>query len=71
KSAQIREILISESAWEEMTCLFAPSLTDFASGTAHCSYSHLMTPGCLVCRWVIGINRRNLIQMDEIFYQTQ
>ena len=28
KSAQIREILISESAWEEMTCLFAPSLTD-------------------------------------------
>ncbi|MGF8171749.1 hypothetical protein AAGO91_22110, partial [Klebsiella pneumoniae] len=26
-SAQIREILISESAWEEMTCLFAPSLT--------------------------------------------
>ncbi|MBL3241073.1 hypothetical protein ELP43_09170 [Klebsiella pneumoniae] len=28
KSAQIREILISESAWEEMTCLFAPSLYD-------------------------------------------
>ena len=28
KSAQIREILISESAWEEMTCLFAPSLDD-------------------------------------------
>ncbi|HBW2991599.1 TPA: hypothetical protein MEW43_004689 [Klebsiella pneumoniae] len=28
KSAQIREILISESAWEEMTCLFAPSLND-------------------------------------------
>ncbi|MCY6796252.1 hypothetical protein OYA92_11435, partial [Escherichia coli] len=26
-SAQIREILINESAWEEMTCLFAPSLT--------------------------------------------
>nr|WPB11759.1 hypothetical protein pVet7_000042 [Escherichia coli] len=26
KSAQIREILINESAWEEMTCLFAPSL---------------------------------------------
>ncbi len=30
KSAQIREILISESAWEEMTCLFAPSLASFA-----------------------------------------
>ncbi|KAA1755569.1 DUF1471 domain-containing protein, partial [Klebsiella pneumoniae] len=27
--AQIREILISESAWEEMTCLFAPSLALF------------------------------------------
>ncbi|MCQ8636108.1 hypothetical protein JEJ81_25485, partial [Klebsiella pneumoniae] len=33
KSAQIREILISESAWEEMTCLFAPSLAMSASGT--------------------------------------
>ncbi|EFM4131704.1 poly-beta-1,6-N-acetyl-D-glucosamine biosynthesis protein PgaD [Escherichia coli] len=30
KSAQIREILISESAWEEMTCLFAPSLIVWA-----------------------------------------
>ncbi|MDC8583698.1 hypothetical protein, partial [Klebsiella pneumoniae] len=30
-SAQIREILISESAWEEMTCLFAPSLTVITS----------------------------------------
>ncbi|MGP6627940.1 hypothetical protein ACTZMY_27325, partial [Klebsiella pneumoniae] len=29
--AQIREILISESAWEEMTCLFAPSLDTSAS----------------------------------------
>ncbi|MDZ2231633.1 hypothetical protein M1913_20955, partial [Klebsiella pneumoniae] len=32
KSAQIREILISESAWEEMTCLFAPSLGMMLSG---------------------------------------
>ena len=31
KSAQIREILISESAWEEMTCLFAPSLNAVAA----------------------------------------
>ncbi|MEJ1554539.1 hypothetical protein SMA77_27715, partial [Escherichia coli] len=31
KSAQIREILISESAWEEMTCLFAPSLYCFTN----------------------------------------
>jgi hypothetical protein len=39
KSAQIREILISESAWEEMTCLFAPSLaveTALARGDAAC-----------------------------------
>ncbi|WP_252005333.1 hypothetical protein, partial [Klebsiella pneumoniae] len=34
KSAQIREILISESAWEEMTCLFAPSLIVFDSISA-------------------------------------
>ncbi len=32
KSAQIREILISESAWEEMTCLFAPSLSQIMVG---------------------------------------
>ncbi len=32
KSAQIREILISESAWEEMTCLFAPSLGNWIDG---------------------------------------
>ncbi|WP_205691628.1 flotillin domain-containing protein [Escherichia coli] len=34
KSAQIREILISESAWEEMTCLFAPSLAEQALSAA-------------------------------------
>ncbi|MDZ1947413.1 transcriptional regulator, partial [Klebsiella pneumoniae] len=31
KSAQIREILINESAWEEMTCLFALSLIENSS----------------------------------------
>ncbi|WP_368843375.1 YjeJ family protein, partial [Klebsiella quasipneumoniae] len=38
KSAQIREILISESAWEEMTCLFAPSLNLFSHylGVLYC-----------------------------------
>ncbi|WP_236248897.1 hypothetical protein [Enterobacter kobei] len=35
KSAQIREILISESAWEEMTCLFAPSLSLHLQNTPH------------------------------------
>lgn len=28
KAAQIREVLISESAWEELTRLFAPSLAE-------------------------------------------
>ncbi|OSL29004.1 hypothetical protein ECRG_01043 [Escherichia coli H617] len=38
KSAQIREILINESAWEEMTCLFAPSLVQkFYILYANCS----------------------------------
>ncbi len=32
KSAQIREILINESAWEEMTCLFALSLDKKGGG---------------------------------------
>ncbi|CAM7207578.1 resolvase domain-containing protein [Enterobacter hormaechei] len=32
KSAQIREILINESAWEDMTCLFAPSLDRMENG---------------------------------------
>ncbi len=41
KSAQIREILISESAWEEMTCLFAPSLA-FGMYAGYCGT--LMTP---------------------------
>ncbi|MEJ1867750.1 IS30 family transposase, partial [Escherichia coli] len=38
KSAQIREILISESAWEEMTCLFAPSLESYSATNAQNSY---------------------------------
>ncbi len=41
KSAQIREILISESAWEEMTCLFAPSLMDSLSKGSPLSTTYL------------------------------
>lgn len=41
KSAQIREILISESAWEEMTCLFAPSLADFLGALVGASFPHI------------------------------
>ncbi|MDN6995731.1 hypothetical protein EXW85_23925 [Klebsiella pneumoniae] len=40
KSAQIREILISESAWEEMTCLFAPSLGLYDMGLSGAEWSN-------------------------------
>ncbi len=40
KSAQIREILISESAWEEMTCLFAPSLVSLLRRIAFSYYDY-------------------------------
>ncbi|WP_258923037.1 helix-turn-helix transcriptional regulator, partial [Klebsiella pneumoniae] len=42
KSAQIREILISESAWEEMTCLFAPSL-NISPKTIHSHKKNIMS----------------------------
>ncbi|WP_230809413.1 LuxR C-terminal-related transcriptional regulator, partial [Klebsiella pneumoniae] len=40
KSAQIREILISESAWEEMTCLFAPSIAQKLGISHKTIFSH-------------------------------
>ncbi|MCK2902700.1 hypothetical protein MZF59_16100, partial [Escherichia coli] len=49
-SAQIREILISESTWEEMTCLFAPSLADcnfYISAEADSQIPHENTPAAL------------------------
>ncbi|MBY5208783.1 hypothetical protein FP378_04785, partial [Enterobacter hormaechei] len=53
KSAQIREILISESAWEEMTCLFAPSLA---------SNSSLIIPYCFEYNEAIN----NMIELSII-----
>ncbi|MGU9895562.1 hypothetical protein ACRXFS_00005, partial [Klebsiella pneumoniae] len=44
KSAQIREILISESAWEEMTCLFAPSLSIALAVAADYAQARELTP---------------------------
>ncbi|MGP3205126.1 mgtA regulatory leader peptide MgtL, partial [Klebsiella pneumoniae] len=45
-SAQIREILISESAWEEMTCLFAPSLV---ARVYHRHYCHtILSEGAII-----------------------
>ncbi|RRB34935.1 curli production assembly/transport protein CsgE, partial [Escherichia coli] len=43
KSAQIREILISESAWEEMTCLFAPSLIQYINSITKFIYDQWHT----------------------------
>ncbi len=56
KSAQIREILISESAWEEMTCLFAPSLAiDFKEVTKTSFVSKLKAhPGKVHIAIVVG-----------------
>jgi hypothetical protein len=47
KSAQIREILISESAWEEMTCLFAPSLELISKewSQLRAQYVRILVPG--------------------------
>ncbi|MDR4543931.1 hypothetical protein PAG33_18915, partial [Klebsiella quasipneumoniae] len=50
-SAQIREILISESAWEEMTCLFAPSLI-----VLHSAFSGLIK------NWLLDPQRFDLYQ---------
>ncbi|MCQ9108248.1 hypothetical protein NDJ95_18240, partial [Klebsiella pneumoniae] len=52
KSAQIREILISESAWEEMTCLFAPSVGSAETNQemppdSHCAYSRIFPTSSL------------------------
>lgn len=40
QSARIREILISEPAWEEMTCLFALSLDVFIAKQIGIVLSH-------------------------------
>ncbi len=53
KSAQIREILISESAWEEMTCLFAPSLEE-ESAVLGQAVTNLMLSGD-------NVNNKNII----------
>ncbi|MDV1450993.1 hypothetical protein RZQ54_27000, partial [Raoultella planticola] len=55
-SAQIREILISESAWEEMTCLFAPSLAWLEQG--------LIDPEALITH---AFEYQNIVDAIEIF----
>lgn len=74
KSAQIREILINESAWEEMTCLFAPSLAQLFVHMISFPLMGLTPPlfdlpwyenvseifGHLVWFWSIEIIRRDL-----------
>ncbi len=72
KSAQIREILINESAWEEMTCLFAPSLN---SGGNNSLMKHDVVQGNNIVdldllrnlNGVPGLNRDNFIYISNIF----
>ncbi|WP_215244501.1 hypothetical protein, partial [Escherichia coli] len=63
KSAQIREILINESAWEEMTCLFAPSQINPGAGpeitTPWKSYQHEKNRNGLMPL----IRRRTMLQL--------
>ncbi|MXF77377.1 hypothetical protein GRW74_16210 [Escherichia coli] len=60
KSAQIREILISESAWEEMTCLFAPSLSD--------PYSESEWLSCMIIQTNTRTRQLQLYRNSEDFY---
>lgn len=74
KSAQIREILISESAWEEMTCLFAPSLGEvifqalsvsriykvFFPGASSLTRGFALPLGCGEHCWLDHIRGQNL-----------
>ena len=55
KSAQIREILISESTWEEMTCLFAPSLKKNTGEVVS-----LKEERKLACSWLSNALRKRL-----------
>ena len=60
KSAQIREILINESAWEEMTCLFAPSLIEGRS-EADILYELLLKLGLDLC---VPIEKRIIAERE-------
>ena len=60
KSAQIREILISESAWEEMTCLFAPSLGEMDEAIDYINHNikpWIRTPNAI--EWIMNISSAN------------
>ncbi|HBD0118435.1 TPA: hypothetical protein KFU06_003648 [Escherichia coli] len=60
KSAQIREILISESAWEEMTCLFAPSLEDGYLVFSDVSFFNITPNGSIPDDYIISIITDNV-----------
>ena len=65
KSAQIREILISESAWEEMTCLFAPSLTMWVKRLV--SQLKKAQPDCKLPEKAMDYLKRNgLISVEDV-----
>ncbi len=64
KSAQIREILISESAWEEMTCLFAPSLASYFRSSGNLLEEESAVLGQAVTNLMLSgdnVNNKNII----------
>ncbi len=66
KSAQIREILISESAWEEMTCLFAPSLN--TASKAHLKKPAISNPAM---RLLMTTTALGADQIGQTFFQAK
>ncbi len=74
KLAQIREILISESTWEEMTCLFAPSLTalDFKPYQLHDQNERTPIGGKIVFqRWHDSKANRDLMKIEYVYQSAE
>ncbi|MCD1456337.1 hypothetical protein K5L18_28075, partial [Klebsiella pneumoniae] len=63
-SAQIREILISESAWEEMTCLFAPSL--IICDLKRSLYTSMYSECIMICILKIAITYNDLFFVAQL-----
>jgi len=71
KSAQIREILISESAWEEMTCLFAPSLSDTPFSDEAVIQEHIDAGITLANAVNFLVEKYELVRIDRCGFSSQ